>query len=956
MVEGDRIGPYLVEAELGRGGMGRVVRAQHPRLGISVAIKELTDLDPETLARFEREAEVLGRLSHPGIVRVHEFGHSRAGRPYLVLELCEGADLKERLREVGHFEPQVAAELVIAIANAVQAAHQAGVVHRDLKPANVLLIDGCPKVTDFGLARTSAGGSLTGTGVVMGTPAYMSPEQIEDPRQADARSDVYSLGVILYELLSGRTPWIAPTPLALLNQVLHEAPAPLPRELPAPLRAVVAGAMSRDPGERFPSAAAFRAALEAACARAEPRSSRSRVWLGLALGAGLTGLIGAALIGAQAPAPSPVAPSRAEPSPEAPSAPAGQSELERWKALAARLASLDDAPALAELEGFQASDPAVEGARELARLERLARLTRYEEALALGRRLLGGGGRSPAEEVRLLLELVGVCDRLEFYGPRSADARAWGARAVELSAPDSPLGLAARALEVSRRGPVELEELRRAAGAFSGHPAGLARFAGLLISKGQFEEGERALELLEGIEPFSGRSLGLRAYLLGAQQRWDELGRLLDLACERGRLDPQVIAPQLRILARRGARPEALALAQRCLRAGLEWPPVHALLALEAARSRSREASARARALVFSCTPAQAESYLKGLGADEEERVQVAASGLALPLPAAEAELSPEWAETVAALGEIGPEFAEALRATLRGAEGDALEDLLVKAARGPHLLELLVAAGRLGLARRDSERVERVTRALRLAGGESERWRDYFALRSKGRVPPQRYEELLQRATSRALQDHLRAYLANLQTSPEALEVLRELSARSCWAGAICALREANEHASSQSWLARVDRELARSGALHMDLVVTRTARALAWIHSSGASSELLEQVARSSLACFPRSPGNLRRLIAYRSQRSVEPTWELVAAAEALRRFGPLPAIYLARAGLHLKSAREGAAEAALLDVKSALAVDFRSRELLRGTALETALRRRFPDELEALLPTKR
>ncbi len=203
MTPGQQIGPYLLEGTLGKGGMGAVYRARGPQGG-AVALKVLHTLDPELLARFQREAQVLRHLNSLRIVRLLDFG-VHAGRPYLVQELCEGGDLAGVLARRGALPPDEARSLIRELAAGLEVAHQAGVVHRDLKPANVLLHEGQPKLTDFGLARAKGidRASLTETGVMMGTPAYMAPEQLEDARAVDARADVYALGVILYELLAG---------------------------------------------------------------------------------------------------------------------------------------------------------------------------------------------------------------------------------------------------------------------------------------------------------------------------------------------------------------------------------------------------------------------------------------------------------------------------------------------------------------------------------------------------------------------------------------------------------------------------------------------------------------------------------------------------------------------------------------------------------------------------------
>jgi serine/threonine protein kinase/tetratricopeptide (TPR) repeat protein len=274
------VGRFLVREELGRGGMGVVYRAHDPKLGREVAIKVLLNTDPELLLRFQREAQLASRLRHPGIVPVLEVGQ-HAGRPFLVLEFCAGQDLRYLLRERGAMETPQACAMVAEIARAVASAHDHGVLHRDLKPANIILEGSQPRVTDFGLARRREGsGSLTATGVILGTPAYMAPEQLIDARGVDVRADVYALGVILYELLSGRRPFVGATPLAVASAVLEGAALPLTQaapHVPAGVVEVCRRAMAVDPGERYLSAGALADALEEAPASAaEARPSR---WL-----------------------------------------------------------------------------------------------------------------------------------------------------------------------------------------------------------------------------------------------------------------------------------------------------------------------------------------------------------------------------------------------------------------------------------------------------------------------------------------------------------------------------------------------------------------------------------------------------------------------------------------------------------------------------------------------------
>jgi serine/threonine-protein kinase len=275
-----RIPGYDVEAVLGRGGMGVVYKARHLRLNRTVALKMLLAgayAGPQELARFLREAEAEAGLRHPHIVQVHDVGE-HDGRPYFTMELVEGGSLAQKLR--GTPQPaRPAAELLASLAEAVHVAHQGGIVHRDLKPANILLTaDGTPKITDFGLARRLQGeAGLTQSGVQMGTPSYMAPEQAQgQSRVIGPAVDVYALGAILYELLTGRPPYHGETPSETVLQVISQDPVPPSRlnaKVPRDLETICLKCLHKDPQRRYVTAAALADDLQR-FVRGEPIAAR----------------------------------------------------------------------------------------------------------------------------------------------------------------------------------------------------------------------------------------------------------------------------------------------------------------------------------------------------------------------------------------------------------------------------------------------------------------------------------------------------------------------------------------------------------------------------------------------------------------------------------------------------------------------------------------------------------
>ncbi|MBN9522908.1 protein kinase [bacterium] len=259
-----RVPGYDVEAVLGRGGMGVVYRARHLRLGRVVALKMLLAdayAGPPERERFQREAEAIAGLRHPNIVQVYDVGESY-GRPYFTMEFVDGGSLAEKLGGSPQ-PPHQAAALLATVAAAVHAAHTGGIVHRDLKPANVLLAaDGTPKVSDFGIARRlDERHALTRTGVALGTPSYMAPEQTRGQgRVIGVATDVYALGALLYELLTGRPPFRAGTEVETLHQVVSQEPVPPSRlngKVPRDLETICLKCLQKDAGLRYPGATAL---------------------------------------------------------------------------------------------------------------------------------------------------------------------------------------------------------------------------------------------------------------------------------------------------------------------------------------------------------------------------------------------------------------------------------------------------------------------------------------------------------------------------------------------------------------------------------------------------------------------------------------------------------------------------------------------------------------------------
>src|SRR5271169_543871 len=268
LTSGTKLGPYEIQSSLGAGGMGEVYRATDTKLGRDVALKVLpADMahDPERLARFRREAKALAQLDHPNIVTIHSVEESN-GIHFLTMQLVEGRPL-DRLIPAGGLPVEQIVEIASALADALAAAHEKGIVHRDLKPANVMVSnEGRVKVLDFGLAKdvgatdpddaTLTSDHRTQVGVVMGTPAYMSPEQTSG-RPLDHRTDIFSMGVVLHEMATGRRPFEGSSSAELASAILRDAPVSVTDvrpDLPSDLARIVRRCLEKDPRHRVETA------------------------------------------------------------------------------------------------------------------------------------------------------------------------------------------------------------------------------------------------------------------------------------------------------------------------------------------------------------------------------------------------------------------------------------------------------------------------------------------------------------------------------------------------------------------------------------------------------------------------------------------------------------------------------------------------------------------------------
>src|SRR5579884_1029428 len=294
---GTKLGPYEIQSPLGAGGMGEVYRANDTRLDRCVAIKVLASRfasSPELKQRMEREARAISALNHPHICQLYDLG-SQNGTEYLVMEFLEGETLAERLRR-GPMPLNEVLKTGIAIAEALNAAHKQGIVHRDLKPGNIMLTKSGAKLMDFGLAKplgAAVGASsasppsftatatisspsplspLTTAGSIVGTVQYMSPEQIEG-KEADARSDIFAFGAVLYEMTAGKRPFEGKSQLSLASSILEKDPEPVSSinpKIPAAFQQVLTTCLEKNPDDRFQSAHDLKLQLQWIAAEKSP--------------------------------------------------------------------------------------------------------------------------------------------------------------------------------------------------------------------------------------------------------------------------------------------------------------------------------------------------------------------------------------------------------------------------------------------------------------------------------------------------------------------------------------------------------------------------------------------------------------------------------------------------------------------------------------------------------------
>lgn len=287
MSELESIGKYTIEGVLGRGAMGVVYKAYDPNIARTVAIKTIhsnllsSEMGKEMLQRFQTEAQAVGRLTHPNIVGIFDFDQDR-GTPYFVMEFVEGKDLKHLIKQGTVFAPEEVIRITTEILKGLSYTHKLGIVHRDIKPANIFITDkGEVKIADFGIARMDDS-ELTQVGSVLGTPSYMSPEQCIGAG-VDARSDLFSVGTLLYEMLTGKKPFRGEQTNAIIHNVINlkpEAPSQVRKEISTSFDHIVKKALSKNANQRYQLAQEFSSDLQKIAAGAHVAGAGQKWWLG----------------------------------------------------------------------------------------------------------------------------------------------------------------------------------------------------------------------------------------------------------------------------------------------------------------------------------------------------------------------------------------------------------------------------------------------------------------------------------------------------------------------------------------------------------------------------------------------------------------------------------------------------------------------------------------------------
>ncbi|MCO5172001.1 MAG: serine/threonine-protein kinase [Planctomycetes bacterium] len=800
-----QVGPYTLLQEIGRGAGGVIFLARRAGLERRFAVKVLLgDMarDEEAVTRFKREAAVASKVDDPGIIAVYDTGCD-GGRYYYVMEYCPGATLEARLMD-GALPPDDAARVVLSLARTVQAAHDRGVIHRDLKPANIILEDGSgrPRVMDFGVARDQGGGAgLSRTGELLGTPAYMAPEQLQGERDIDHRVDVYALGVILFECLAGRRPHVAATTIQLAERVIMEdAPAlrAVAPAAPPALEVICRRALARDRGARYDAARTLARDLERFLAGRGVRTpspgggGRDRWTRRLVVGAALAVALALAALGWRAWSDHAAAAetrrreeevaARAERARQVAARAetvraalfAGEVDLARLRDEAAALAAAPEAtpgaralaPAIAAItlarrpeervtgDVLSALDEAIELAREdhslqaalhLAAAEHLRRRARYQQAATRVEHALAELGRL-GHEARLLRAHL-----LRQLGRRAEAAE----QLRRLAAEDAggALRLLAQAALLDPGQPAEaLQLVRRACEAEPGLFLARVRLAHLLTV---VQDHEKALEEVDrclATAPDDQLCHAIRGTALHALERTNHALAAFDRAVELGEPQPDPSTLAARAVARRFAGERNGAL--RDLERALELRPddvetlfLRGLVHEELDRPTAAESDWRqAFALDRDLALAQLRQTTPQLRARIAQAVGL--SGGAAPAPRPD-QVDQELALRADARAVRVPEPArvavrEALLLAARGRPWREVEAALDRAPDGP---EVALERARVSLGRdavRPAEEALDRLRALGVATPEVARLEAELALR-RGRLgdAERRYREL---------------------------------------------------------------------------------------------------------------------------------------------------------------------------------------------------------------------